>query len=81
MVKHSGAKDAKVELTGSPRTIELSISDRGVGFDPKSTSGKGLGLVSIKERVRLLKGEALLQSRPSHGTRIDIAIPVALPDD
>jgi PAS domain S-box-containing protein len=80
IVKHSGAKDAKVELTGGPDTIHLRIADRGVGFDPATTKGKGIGLVSIEERVRLVQGEMSLQSRPSHGTCIDLRIPSAVPD-
>ena len=43
-VKHIGAKEAEVELTGGPHTIELRILDRGVRFDPKTTNGKGLDL-------------------------------------
>jgi PAS domain S-box-containing protein len=80
IVKHSGAKDAKVELTGGPDTIHLRIADRGVGFDPETTKGKGLGLISIEERIRLVQGEMSLQSRPAHGTCIDLRIPWATPD-
>ena len=80
IVKHSGAKDAKVELTGAPDTIHLRIADQGVGFDPITTNRKGLGLVSIEERIRVVKGEMSLQSRPSHGTCIDLRIPLAAPD-
>ena len=80
IVKHSGAKDAKVELTGGPDTIHLRITNRGVGFDPETTKGKGLGLISIEERIRLVQGEMSLQSRLSHGTCIDLRIPWATPD-
>ena len=80
IVKHSGAKDAKVELTGGPDAIHLRIADRGVGFDPETAKGKGLGLVSIEERIRLVQGEMSLQSRLSHGTCIDLRIPSATPD-
>ncbi|MCH7777975.1 MAG: PAS-domain containing protein [Gemmatimonadetes bacterium] len=80
IVKHSEAKDAKVELTGGPDTIHLRITDRGVGFDPETTKGKGLGLISIEERIRLVHGEMSLQSRPAHGTCIDLRIPWATPD-
>jgi signal transduction histidine kinase len=80
IVKHSGAKDAEVELTGSADTIRLRIADRGVGFDPETTKGRGLGLVSIDERVRLVRGEFSLQSQPSQGTSIDLRVPLAAPD-
>ncbi len=80
IVKHSGAKNAKIELTGDSDAIHLRIADQGVGFDPKSTKGKGLGLVSIEERIRLVQGEMSLQSRPAHGTCIDLRIPSAALD-
>jgi PAS domain S-box-containing protein len=77
IVKHSGAKNAKIELTGASDAIHLRIADQGVGFDPKTANGKGLGLVSIEERIRLVQGEMSLQSRPAHGTCIDLRIPSA----
>ncbi|MCZ6452236.1 MAG: PAS domain S-box protein, partial [Deltaproteobacteria bacterium] len=81
IVKHSGAKDAEVQLTGDRDTIHLRIADQGVGFDPKTTGKKGLGLISIEERTRLVQGELSLQSRPSHGTCIDLKIPTGAHQD
>jgi signal transduction histidine kinase len=80
IVKHSGAKDAKVELTGSRDAIHLRIVDSGVGFDPEVASRKGLGLISIEERSRLVRGEVSLKSHPSQGTSIDLKIPLAALD-
>ncbi len=80
VVKHSGAKEAKVALTASRDAIHLRVSDRGVGFNTAAARGKGLGHVSIEERLRLVHGEFSVQSRPSHGTRIDIRVPLAAPD-
>ena len=80
IVKHSGAKDAKVELTGSPDTIRLRIVDQGVGFNRETTRSKGLGLISVEERARLVRGELTLQSQPSQGTCIDLRVPLGALD-
>ncbi len=80
VVKHSGAKEAKVELTASQDAIHLRVSDRGVGFKPADVGTKGLGLVSIQERLSLLRGQFSIRSRPSRGTRIDVNIPLVAPD-
>ena len=68
-------------MTGDRDTIHLRIADQGVGFDPKTTKKKGLGLISIEERTRLVQGELSLQSRPSHGTCIDLKIPTGAHQD
>ena len=77
VVKHSGAKTAQVELAGHPREIQLQILDSGVGFDPKSTGSRGgLGLISMRERLSLLGGELLIESRPSGSTWIKACLPL-----
>jgi len=77
VVKHSGAKTAQVELAGSPSEIQLQILDSGVGFDPKSTGSRGgLGLISMRERLNLLGGELLIESRPSGNTWIKACVPL-----
>lgn len=76
VLKHSGARHARVELTATEETICLRIVDDGVGFDPPSVEGKGgLGLVSMRERLRLVKGDLTIDSRPSGGTRVNVAVP------
>ena len=77
VVKHSGAKTAQVELAGSPSEIQLQILDSGVGFDPKSTGSRGgLGLIGMRERLSLLGGELLIESRPSGNTWIKACLPL-----
>src|SRR5262249_40248617 len=80
VVKHSGAKQAYVGLVGHPGEIHLEVSDPGVGFDSDSDKGKtGLGLVSMRERVRFAGGEMWIRSKRSHGTRIDVKMPLRAP--
>jgi signal transduction histidine kinase len=77
VVKHSGACNATVEMYGSPSEIRLRITDEGVGFDPESVGRKrGLGLLSMRERLRLLGGTIAIESRPLCGTRIAAAVPL-----
>lgn len=75
-VKHSGVKHFVVELRGDPDRVQLAVSDSGVGFNPKATmSSNGLGLVSMQERLHLVKGELSIESRPSCGTTLRARVP------
>ncbi|MFZ0580932.1 MAG: PAS domain S-box protein [Candidatus Acidiferrales bacterium] len=77
IVKHSGAKQAHVEFVGSPSMIRLRIVDAGVGFDPTSMAARGgLGLASMRERLRLLGGTIALHSSPMEGTEIVAEVPL-----
>jgi PAS domain S-box-containing protein len=77
VVKHSRARSAQVELIAGPRSLRLTVTDSGVGFVPDSASGNdGLGLVSMRERLRLLGGELAIHSRPGNGTRVEARLPL-----
>ncbi|MFL6275738.1 MAG: PAS domain-containing protein [Blastocatellia bacterium] len=77
VVKHSGAKDAQVELRATEAEIRLRISDSGSGFDVESAkSRKGIGLIGMRERLRLVGGTISIDSRISQGTRIDVRVPL-----
>ncbi len=76
VIKHSGAQRARVQLTGSGGGIFLLIADDGAGFDSGSVNGRGgLGLVSMRERLRLVRGTVKIDSRSSEGTRIEVHVP------
>ena len=76
VVKHSGATSAEVELSGNADEIELYVSDSGRGFDVELVKGvAGLGLISMRERLRLLGGNLSIESDQYHGTRIRARIP------
>jgi NarL family two-component system sensor histidine kinase YdfH len=56
--------------------VSLTIVDRGAGMAPDRTGAAvGLGLVSIKERTRLVNGTVNIQSTPNQGTTITVSIP------
>jgi PAS domain S-box-containing protein len=78
VVKHSGAPEAQVELTHHGDQIDLCISDRGAGFNPAFAKREdGLGLISMRERLRLVGGHLSIESEVSHGTRIRARIPLS----
>jgi PAS domain S-box-containing protein len=77
VVKHSGAAEAMVELSGHDDRIDLNVSDSGAGFNPESTKKDiGLGLISMRERLRLVGGQLSVESEPSQGTRIRVRVPL-----
>jgi signal transduction histidine kinase len=75
-VKHSGTKRVEVEMSEYRDGIQLLISDRGKGFDFDAVQGKGLGLTSMRERVRLVNGTIDIQSQPMRGTAIRVRLPL-----
>src|SRR5262249_32638486 len=76
-IKHSGAQQAEVALSGIGDTISLRIVDHGNGFDVRQVQGKrGLGLVSMRERMRHLGGEIVIDSQPSGGTQLHVRVPL-----
>jgi PAS domain S-box-containing protein len=78
IVKHTNSSDATVELYAHGAGIDLCISDSGAGFDPECVHAKGgLGLVSMRERVRLIGGELAIESRGVDGTRIRVRVPLS----
>lgn len=75
--KHSGATCFEVQLWGAADDIHLKIIDSGVGFDTETAlKGQGLGLTSMKERLRLVGGELAISSHPNHGTTVYAHVPV-----
>ena len=77
--KHSGAKHFHVSLVGSMNALELTVSDRGLGFDLEEVlKGSGLGLTSMKERLRLVSGEFFVDSQLQRGTTIRARVPLSL---
>ena len=70
-LKYSGVDEFEVSLAGISNGLELRVHDSGAGFDPKRTgNGHGLGLTSMKERMRLVDGEFSIDSKPGHGTTV-----------
>src|SRR6201997_3827689 len=81
-MKHSGVKRIEVQLREDSGEIHLIIRDSGKGFDVEAAlQGKGLGLTSMRERVRLVNGTIAIESKPMGGTRIHVRIPFGSGED
>jgi PAS domain S-box-containing protein len=77
--KHSGVRRIEVQLREDAGEIHLVVSDLGRGFDLETAmQGRGLGLASMQERVRLVNGTIEIQSEPMGGTTIDVRVPLRL---
>lgn len=78
-VKHSQADSVRVVLTRTRNAIRLLVSDNGCGFITNSDSmEKGLGFISMKERLHLVGGKINVYSKPLRGTRIEVSVPLKL---
>jgi PAS domain S-box-containing protein len=76
-VKHSGVKRIEMQLAEQANEVHLTIRDSGKGFDIEAArQGRGLGLTSMQERVRLVNGTFEIQSRPMGGTTIRVRVPL-----
>jgi signal transduction histidine kinase len=76
VAKHAGAKRAVVSISGIDDVLHLAIRDDGHGFDLDQAKGKGLGLISMEERVRHLGGTFSISVKPGDGACIEIRIPL-----
>jgi len=75
--KHSGVKRIEVQLGENSCEIHLAIHDSGKGFDIRAArQSRGLGLTSMKERVRLVGGTISIESKPRGGTTIHVRVPL-----
>jgi PAS domain S-box-containing protein len=75
-VKHSGVRRVEVQLRENWGEVHLVITDSGRGFDvEEAMQGTGLGLTSMRERVRFMNGTITLDSKPMHGTSIHVRVP------
>ena len=80
VVKHSVSRHAHVSLKGQINTINLTVKDSGAGFDPhEAMRGPGLGLTSMKERLKVIGGELSIYSQKGRGTMIHAVAPLCLP--
>jgi signal transduction histidine kinase len=76
-VKHSGLRHFDVELRYSSDAIDLTVRDSGSGFDvQQSMKTRGLGLISMAERVKLVDGQLSIDSQPNRGTTIHARVPL-----
>jgi signal transduction histidine kinase len=75
--KYSESQHFEVRLRGNDKEIQLTVRDNGKGFDVEAAlNGNGLGLISMRERVNLVKGTIAIRSKRNCGTEVDVCIPI-----
>ncbi|NLF06898.1 MAG: PAS domain S-box protein [Pirellulaceae bacterium] len=76
--RYSQSEKVRVELTLALDNVTIDVRDWGVGFDPAQVAGNHFGLRGIRERARLLRGSAEIESSPGQGTHIRVVLPLSL---
>lgn len=74
---HSQTRRAAVSMHQFDQLVEIQVRDWGQGFDPQTAKPKRFGLLSIRDRARLLGGDAEILSQPGQGTTIKVSLPVS----
>ena len=76
--KHSGVRQFKARLWGAQDRIHLLIRDQGKGFDVAAArTSRGIGLISMEERIKLFDGDLWIESQPGRGTTIHARVRVS----
>jgi len=82
IVKHAGVKKGDIVLSESAQGLAITVSDQGRGFDPEILNAtaitSGLGLLSMRERVRHIGGNLIIESAPGQGSRLTLVVPRSL---
>jgi signal transduction histidine kinase len=77
-LKHSGVRHFDVELSYGSDQLHLTVTDSGAVFESKAERGsRGLGLISMEERVKLLNGTFSIESGPKRGATIHASVPLS----
>lgn len=74
-VSHGHAKQIHISLCKQETILRMTVKDSGIGFDP-AAAGSGLGLVSMQERLRMLGGAVVVNSKPGAGTEVVAEVPL-----
>jgi len=80
IAKHARAKLVKIAISKAENDIEITIEDDGIGFDTSAIKGKpkGLGLFSVRERLRHIGGKLEIESKRGKGTHITLTAPLKI---
>jgi len=75
--KHSGSREFQVSLTCASDKIHLTVRDSGIGFDAEEImKGRGIGIASMRERLKLVDGELSIDSHVQKGTEVQASVPL-----
>ena len=78
--RHARAESAYISLEFKEKSVFLQVEDDGIGFDlsqifGSASTGKGMGLLSMRERAELLRGTLTIDTRPGRGTKVAVDVP------
>jgi len=76
VVKHASAERVSIVVTRMPEKLMVIIEDDGLGFDPGAGPGEGLGLLGMRERVKLLDGSLTVDAQHGSGTTLAVELPL-----
>ena len=85
--RHAGAENVFITAEVGESTLMITVEDDGAGFDLDKLMGlpiergRGLGLMGMKERAKLLGGKLFIDFKPGEGTRVCIEIPLEAQDE
>jgi signal transduction histidine kinase len=76
-LRHAHAGRVRVTLAGSGAGARLEVADDGAGFDPDAAlrAGRSLGLRSMRDRARSVRGNVVVESAPGAGTVVRLEVP------
>lgn len=81
VARHASARKASVALRWDSGTLKLTVSDDGLGFDPRNLKdGEGLGLAGMRERASLVNGELEIRTKAGHGTSVIFKVDIDIPE-
>jgi signal transduction histidine kinase len=78
-IKHSGADRIDVHFAGDRTHLRMTFTDNGVGFDVRAVERRGIGLISINERLEPFGGTLTIRSTIGTGTCLDVILPLGIP--
>ncbi len=81
ILKHAKASEVRITVSHEPKALRLVVEDNGCGFEQARLQSsppnqRGLGVRQLAERARMMGGRVNLQSRPGHGTRLTVEVPL-----
>jgi signal transduction histidine kinase len=81
IARHAGAHNAFIHVRTDERSFSMDIEDDGEGFDPgtvfeNTMTGRGLGILGMKERIAEVRGRLTICSQPGQGTMLLCSVPL-----